>query len=343
MKLSIIVPVYNMAAGGKLSFCIRSIAAQTCKDFEIIAVDDASTDNSFQMLQKLQEEFSEILRIYSLPENRKQGGARNFGMQKAKGEWIGFVDADDWIAPDMYQKMLEKAEKSGADVVGCNYSICYEQNMQVGVMIQNNNEKQTGKLNEAKYKELVLHPGSMVIKIYKREIIFEKELFFPEHIFYEDNAMAPLWMLQAKHFERVAEPLYYYYQVNTSTVHHVTREKCEDRMTAMDYLLQKMKEFDLFDTYQEELEYKFAELYLKNTIFGFMQEGLKGAFSFAKKIQKGMHMNFPNFQNNRYYQTNTNEEEKRLLSYLMKSPVYFVLYYRMLWAYRKIRKGRKLC
>lgn len=341
MKLSVIVPVYNMAAGGKLEYCIRSIVAQTCDDFEIIAVDDASTDNSYQILEELQEEFPNLLRIFKSPENRKQGGARNIGIREAKGEWFGFIDSDDWIAPEMYEKMLEKAEKTGADVVGCNYSICYEQSMDIGIRIRNNNDAQIGILNEKKYKELILAPGSMVVKIYKREIVLDNELYFPEHIFYEDNAMSPLWMLQAKHFERVDEPLYYYYQLEDSTVHQVTKKKCQDRMAAMNYLIAKAKELGVFETYKKELEYKYAELYLKNTIFGFMQAKLGGAISFSKKIRNGMLDNFPDFQKNDYYRNNTNEEERKLLSYLMKSPFYFVCYYKLLWIYRNLRKGKK--
>lgn len=341
MKLSVIVPVYNMASGGKLSYCIRSIAAQTCEDFEIIAVDDASTDESFEVLESLKEEFPSLLRIYKSPENRKQGGARNIGIKEAKGEWLGFIDSDDWIAPEMYQKMLEKAEETGADVVGCNYSICYEQTMKPGITIQINNDKQTGILNQDKYKELILQPGSMVVKIYKRGIILEKQLFFPEHIFYEDNAMAAIWMLQAKHFERINEPYYYYYQLNNSTVHHVTKKKCEDRMEAMDYLILKTMELGVFETYKKELEYKYAELYLKNTIFGFMQENLKGSISFSRKIRNGILNKFPNFQENEYYYNKTNDEEKKLLSYLVKSPIYFVCYYKLLWFYRNLRKGKK--
>lgn len=341
MKLSVIVPVYNMAAGGKLAYCIRSIAAQTCDDFEIIAVDDASTDDSYQVLEELQEEFPDILRIFKSPENRKQGGARNIGIKKAKGDWLGFIDSDDWIAPEMYQRMLEKAEETGADVVGCNYSICYEQTMKPGISIQNNNDKQTGKLNIDKYRELILEPGSVVVKIYKKEIVLEKSLFFPEHIFYEDNAIAPLWMLQSKHFERINEPYYYYYQVNNSTVHHVTKQKCENRMTAMNYLISKTKDLGVFETYKKELEYKYAELYLKNTIFGFLQAKLNGSLAFSKRIRAGILERFPNFQENEYYQKNTNEEEKKLLSYLMKSPMYFVCYYKLLWVYRNLRKGKK--
>lgn len=76
----------------------------------------------------------------------------------------------------------------------------------------------------------------MVLKIYKHSVIRENHLDFPEHIFYEDNCAGPLWSLYFRRFERVEEPLYYYYQHAVSTVHHITEEKCRDRMKAAELL-----------------------------------------------------------------------------------------------------------
>ena len=93
MKLSIVVPVYNMAADGKLEFCIRSLLGQTLTQknipYEVIAVDDASTDNSLQVLKKLSEEDSR-LKVIASPENHHQGGARNHDGQRRLGS-TGYV------------------------------------------------------------------------------------------------------------------------------------------------------------------------------------------------------------------------------------------------------------
>ena len=109
MKLSVIVPVYNMAAGGKLEFCLDSLMAQTASDMEVIAVDDASTDNSAQILKSYEERYPDRLRAIYCEENHRQGGAKNVGLKAALGEWVGFVDSDDFVAADMYEKQIGRA------------------------------------------------------------------------------------------------------------------------------------------------------------------------------------------------------------------------------------------
>ena len=123
MKLSIIVPVYNMTADGKLTFCLDSLINQTITDYEIIAVDDASTDHSLQVLREYEKRYPHLIRVLAHEVNKRQGGAKNTGLRAAKGEWIGFVDSDDWVSPDCYEKLLGKAEETGADMVGCDYNL----------------------------------------------------------------------------------------------------------------------------------------------------------------------------------------------------------------------------
>ena len=126
MKLSIIVPVFNMAAEGKLEYCLDSLVNQTVEDYEIIAVDDCSTDRSFEILKDYEARFPEKFRAVHSEVNRHQGGAKNIGMKMAAGDWIGFIDSDDWITPDMYEKLIQRAESTGADLVGCDYCLTEE-------------------------------------------------------------------------------------------------------------------------------------------------------------------------------------------------------------------------
>ena len=132
MKLSIIVPVYNMVADGKLAFCMDSLLAQTVEDYEIIAVDDCSTDDSLSLLREYEKQNPDKVRVIASPENRRQGGAKNLGLRAAKGEWIGFIDSDDWIGQNYYKTLLDKAEETGADIVACNYNITYEHSFEKG-------------------------------------------------------------------------------------------------------------------------------------------------------------------------------------------------------------------
>ena len=338
MKLSIVVPVYNMAADGKLEYCMQSLLNQTIDNYEIIAVDDASTDNSLEVLRKIEEQNPGKLRVIASKENLRQGGAKNIGIKAAKGEWLGIVDSDDWISPVMYEKLLAKAEETGADIVGCDYSLVYEHTMEVGEVQQDNDESQMGILDDEKYRRLLLASGSMVIKIYKRAMIVDNNLWYPEHMFYEDNCMSPLWLLYCKHFERVPEPLYYYYQHNTSTVHTVSLDRCHDRMRAMDLFLKKVREAGFYERFLPEIEYRYTELYFITTLFSCMQGKVKGKYAFVGELKKGILNSFPAFRDNHYYQSRMGKEEKQMIELLLKSQCLFFLYYYGLNGYRKVRK-----
>lgn len=338
MKLSIIVPVYNMAGEGKLNFCLDSLLKQTITDYEIIAVDDASTDNSLEILQQYGEKYPQRVRVIAHQVNKRQGGAKNTGLCAAQGEWIGFIDSDDWIAPDYYEKLLKKAEETGADMVGCDYNLVHEHTFQVGQVVQNNTLDQTGVLDEEKHGKLIMRSGSMVIKIYKHDIIRENHLDFPEGIFYEDNCAGPVWSLYFRQFEKVEEPLYYYYQHDSSTVHYVTEQKCRDRMTAGAMLLQECRDRGFLEKYYKEIEYRFTELYFVNTLFSYMLGAKKKKLSFVKKMKHGMVEAFPDFQKNEYYQKLTNEEEKQMIEMLLRSERKFFYYYGLKVQVRKLRK-----
>ena len=339
MKLSIVVPVYNMAGGNKLKYCLDSLVNQTISDYEIIAVDDASTDNSLAILQEYESNYPWKFKVIQSYENVKQGGARNKGIDAAKGMWIGFVDSDDWIAPDMYEKLLSKAEQTGADVVGCDYCMTDTQSMKVGKLMPNNTLEQTGVLDREKYKLLVMNPGSMVIKVYRKSVIDVHNLRFPERTFYEDNCASPIWMLHFAHFEKVEEPLYYYYQHNLSTVHAITKEKCEARLSMGKMLIEEARKYGFYKKYKLEFEFAFSKLYYMNTLFTYMLGMKHPRLDFLRQIADGIKQEFPDFQDNIYYQKAFDAEQKKLAAMHLKSPFRFFIYFQMLYFYRNhIRK-----
>lgn len=338
MKLSVIVPVYNMAAGDKLTWCLDSLVNQTISDYEIIAVDDCSTDNSLEILRDYEQKYPDKFKVIASPVNKKQGGAKNLGLEAAKGEWIGFIDSDDWITPDFYEKLLARAQETGADMVGCDYHLTHEHSMEIGQIVHNNQMSQTGILTKEKYRSLILDSGSLVVKIYKRHIILDFPNRFPEHIFYEDNAISNSWMLRAKHFEYLEEPLYYYYQHDTSTVHTITKKRCEDRMEAARVMVREAKEFGYLEEYYPEIESSFTTLFYVNTLFSYMAGVRKKEYGFVKALGKEMRETFPDFMENPYYQERVHAEERKLIRMHMKSTLYFMMYYKLLWSYRNFRK-----
>lgn len=338
MRLSIIVPVYNMAADDKLAYCLNSLVNQTITDYEIIAVDDCSTDNSLEVLRAYEKKFPDKFKVIASPVNKKQGGAKNLGLEIASGEWIGFIDSDDWVTEDFYERLLLKAEETGADMVGCDYHLTNKHSMEIGTVVANNKPEQSGILNDDKYRSLILDSGSLVVKIYKRHIIFDYPNRFPEGIFYEDNAISNSWMLRAKHFEYIAEPLYYYYQHNTSTVHTITKERCEHRMEAARIMVREAKEIGFLEKYYAEIESSFTTLFYVNTLFSYMAGVAGKEFKFVKQLGKEMKETFPGFMENKYYGERVHAEERKLIRMHMKSTLCFMIYYKMLWGYRNFRK-----
>ncbi len=341
MKLSIIVPVFNMAADGKLNFCLDSLVNQTIGDYEIIAVDDCSTDNSLDILKEYEQKYPDKFRAVHSPVNKHQGGAKNIGIREAKGEWIGFIDSDDWIVPDFYERLIGKAEETGADVVGCDYCLVDHHTFEAGAGVQNNTLEQAGVLDHEKRKSLVLNEGSLVIKIFKRQFILENELFFPEDIFYEDNAVGKSYVILNKHFEYIDEPLYFYYQHGTSTVHTITERRCQDRVDAARIMIEQAKKFGYYDEFYSELEYSFTVLHYKNTLFTYMVGVRPVKLPYVKKLGREIREYFPKFQENPYYIERTHPEEKKLMAMQQKSTLQFVIYYKLLWGYRNFRKKLK--
>lgn len=338
MKLSVIVPVYNMAAGAKLTWCLNSLVNQTISDYEIIAVDDCSTDNSLKILREYEQKYPDKFKVIASPVNKKQGGAKNLGLEAAKGEWIGFIDSDDWITSDFYEKLITRGEDTGADMVGCDYHLTHEHSMEIGQVVHNNQMSQTGILTKEKYRSLILDGGSLVVKIYRRHIILDFPNRFPENIFYEDNAISNSWMLRAKHFEYLEEPMYYYYQHDTSTVHTITKKRCEDRMEAARVMVKEAGEFGYLEEYYPEIESSFTTLFYVNTLFSYMAGVKKKEYGFVKALGKEMKETFPGFMENPYYQERVHAEERKFIRMHMKSTLYFMIYYKLLWGYRNFRR-----
>ena len=218
MKLSIIVPVYNVER--YLEACVDSLLAQTIGDFEIFLVDDGSKDRSGEIADRYAAEYPETVRCLHL-DNGGQGRARNHALPLAKGEFVGFVDSDDWIDPDMYKKLCDRALETGADVVCCDFL-----------------ERFADGRESALPAALQAHPlsaaGSSCNKLFRRSLI--GELRFPEGLWYEDFYFSAVMLARSGHTEYIPEPLYIYRRGQESTMHNNNAAKNLDILTIMDML-----------------------------------------------------------------------------------------------------------
>ena len=222
MKLSIIVPVYKVEE--YLGECVDSLLSQTIDDYEIILVDDGSPDNSGKIADEYVAVNPDMIRVLHI-DNGGQGRARNFALDIAKGDFVGFVDSDDWVTHDMYEKMYTRAAETGADVVVCDFMERFA-------------DGRESMLPASLQDNWLGSAGSSCNKIFRRSLV--GALRFPVGLWYEDFYFSAVMLLRSKHTEFIAEPLYIYRRGQESTMHNNNAAKNLDMLTIMDMLEKEM-------------------------------------------------------------------------------------------------------
>jgi len=203
IKVSVIVPVYNVER--YLEKCLNSLVHQTLKEIEIIAINNGSTDKSLDILRKYEKKFDN-LRVFD-SKCRGISRTRNYGIEKAKGEYIAFVDSDDYVDKKMFKIMYDRAKKDDLDVVVCDYYNYYENDKslkEVKIVDFDNT-------NISSNKSLIfqINPAPWN-KIYKRKLFDNKNYRFPIDLKYEDLGYIPILLTTAESIGKVNLPLNYY-------------------------------------------------------------------------------------------------------------------------------------
>ncbi|MGM9699060.1 MAG: glycosyltransferase family 2 protein [Prevotella sp.] len=211
MKVSILVPVYNVEKF--FSRCLESLFSQTYSNIEYVFVNDCTPDNSMKVLHDILKKYPnhvDMVKIIEHPSNYGIAVVRNTLLDNAHGDYVLFVDSDDWIEIDMVEKLVGEAKRSGADVVGCNY---YEDYPDGKVL-----RKQTYPSNHIeamKAMTLLKIKGVLWKLLIRRELIAQNNLsFVPEIHFGEDYIFCCKLFYYAQAFSSVDKALYHYVQYN---------------------------------------------------------------------------------------------------------------------------------
>ena len=162
MKLSVIIPVYNSML--YLDKCIDSLVNQTINDCEFIFVSDGSTDKSVDIIKEYQKKDKRIKLLEK--ENGGQASARNLGLSNASGEYIAFLDSDDYVSFDMYKVMYDRANRDNLDIVVCNYYLAYPDKLEK--MTNNITDENEKVITREEY--FLLSPGPCN-KLFKKEYL----------------------------------------------------------------------------------------------------------------------------------------------------------------------------
>lgn len=291
-KISIIVPVYNVEI--YLERCLNSLVKQTLKDIEIIVVNDGSPDNSQKIIDKYAKKYNN-LKAYT----KKNGGlssARNFGLKYANGEYIAFVDSDDYVERDMYEKMYNKAKQNNYDIVVCNLNYIYETKI---VKAYSNISNELTNKDEIKKSMNYIYPSAWN-KIFNRKL-FDNDVRFKEKVWFEDVEFLYRLYPYIESIGVVNDHLYNYVQ-REGTITHTYNEKINDYISNWNGIIEFYKDRNLSEEYKQELEYSYVRYiyatFIKQALnfndFDMFNKCVDNAILNVKK-------NFPKYRRNKYF------------------------------------------
>lgn len=232
IKFSLIIPIYNVEQ--YLRDCLNSVIAQTYPDYEVICVNDGSTDGSLAILEEYQKKYDKITVISQ--QNKGLSGARNTGIRTAKGDYLFFLDSDDWIEPNTLEILAQK--QRGEDLVCFNGRRCFED----GRTEEPDSGIEEPLLNGWEYYNkyaLVsrkFHFVCSVLRLYRRDYLLNNNLFFEVGIYHEDNLFTPLACYYAQTVKVIPDCLYVYRIREGSITQSVNVQRLYDMITVANKL-----------------------------------------------------------------------------------------------------------
>ena len=284
-KVSVIVPIYNVEK--YLPKCLDSLVNQTLEDIEIILVNDGSLDNSGKIANEYSKKHKDKI-IYLEKENGGLSDARNYGIPYATGEYIAFLDSDDYIDIDAYKQMYEKAKKEDADFLECDFIWEYP------------NKKIIDKRIEYKNKQEMLAVVRVVAwnKLIKKDLIINNNIRFPKGLRYEDIEFTYKLIPYLNKISYIDKNFIHYVQRNNS-IANVQNEKTADIFIILDNVINFYKEKNLFEQYKEQLEYNYARYLLCSSLKRMCKIGDKvKRKKLINKTWEELNTRFPNWRKN---------------------------------------------
>ena len=291
-KVSVIVPVYNVEK--YIKKCLDSLVNQTLEDIEIVVINDGSPDNSQKIIDKYVKKYPDKVKSY-IKQNGGLGSARNYGIEKATGKYLCFVDSDDYINLDALEKLYNIAVDKKADIVTTSQNYRVDDD---NVFVDDFYRVRT----DNKLCEFIINEAGSCNKIIKKDIIIKNDFKFFENHFYEDIAVTPTLALYTQKIEIVDEPYYYYVNRSGSIMNQVKyNKKIEDIFDSLNNVVKEFKKKKKYDEYYQEIEYIYISHLLHDSILRFLpfEEGKEQ----IDKIINLMDKEFPGWKKNKYFKT----------------------------------------
>lgn len=321
-KVSVITPCYNSEK--YLGECLESLEKQTIgiENLEIILVNDASTDNTWEMILEFEKKYPESVIAINLPKNCRQGGARNEGLKYATGEFIAFLDSDDKAVPETYEQVYLRAVETGSDIVQFNH---YNYSQSGASLCDNCKLEGVIPLEDKFARKLFLMAQIMTTgcwnKLYRRDMVEESHVQYPEHRIYEEPAFVYPQMFFAKKVCCMKEA-FYRIRMNEQSTMHCEAKKSERLIDHPEVQMQVLRYMiahrELMMDYYDEIEFYFLKTYYVETLFFAGQGNMVLDAEYFKNMQKNVKELFPEWCHNAYLQGEEIENLKKILDTVNK-------------------------
>ena len=262
--VSIIIPCYN--AEKYLTNCLNSVLRQDWSHFEIICINDGSSDHTQCLLDEMQKKNNRIF-VYS-QENKGVAMARDFGVKVSKGEYIMFLDADDTLVDSALLLMMERAlSKDRPDIVVSSCNIIQNDKIKRNKIIDFHS------LDQLSYLKMILTGvcgWELWAKLFKREIFTRKQIHLPDFRMAEDGAVLIQLICASVLIKSCPIPIYNYIQHPTSATHTKSIEYVEDTLRAGDFVQEYLKKYDFYESMKDYVSAFHLLLYSTSTRRGYL-------------------------------------------------------------------------
>lgn len=284
-KVSIIVPVYNVEK--YITKSLESLVNQTLEDIEIIIVNDGTKDNSMKIVREFA--IKNPKKIVCL--EKQNGGlsdARNYGIPYAKGEYIAFLDSDDYVELDMYEKMYKLAKKENSDMVECDFYWEYPNKTKIDIgEIYTNQKEMLEKIRVVAWNKLI-----------KREILEKSQIAFPVGYRYEDVEFTYKLVPYLKKVSFLKKPCVHYIQ-REGSISNSQDERTKEICDILENVIQFYQEKGIYEQYKEEIEYTYTRYLLCSSLLRMVKIKDKNIRKeLLNQTWKKLNLKFPEWKKN---------------------------------------------
>jgi len=272
-KISVIIPCYH--AKKWLPQCFLSLANQTIgmDNLELIFIDDASRDKgeTWELLLMFEHAYPDSVIVIRLEENKRQGGARNEGLSYATGEYIAFVDADDWVKPQLFEEAYRRAKETDADLLQFDFCLYTDQTGEF--KRQTAMEEAFYEIGSEEERRKFLLSEKITYgcwnKLYKRTLVQKAGVRFAEHVVYEEPLFVYPLLFYGERFAVISDPLYVYRQNEAGTMWQNMKQADTlfDHAKVQQMVWRFMKGTEFFHTFYEEIKLYFLHTCFYETLY----------------------------------------------------------------------------